>query len=163
MWINGPILNLPDISVEYAEFDLMFLLWIWIAVHGVEYAFGFHEHSTTGISEGVPKLCDEFRFRETVLVGKTHMKPTEVSALMEELAQIYKGNAYNLFSKNCNHFCNDACIKLTGNSIPKWVNRLARIGKITPLLFYHFLACLADQILFLYVHFYWFEEVHLWA
>lgn len=96
----------------------------------MEYAFGAHEYSTTGIFEGVPKQCDGFRFRKTVLVGKTDMKPTEVRALMEELAQIYKGNAYNLITKNCNHFCNDACIKLTGNSIPNWVNRLARIGKL---------------------------------
>lgn len=114
----------------------------------MEYAFGYHECSTTGICEGVPKQCDGFRFRKTVLVGKTDMKPAEVRALMVELGQIYKGNAYNLFTKNCNHFCNDACIKLTGNSIPKWVNRLAKIGKTTHLINSHpFLACLADQIL----------------
>ncbi|XP_022151176.1 deSI-like protein At4g17486 [Momordica charantia] len=101
-----------------------------LQVHGVEYAFGYHECSTTGICEGVPKQCDGFRFRKTVLVGKTDMKPAEVRTLMVELGQIYKGNAYNLFTKNCNHFCNDACIKLTGNSIPKWVNRLAKIGSL---------------------------------
>lgn len=124
------MLNLADPSVEFHELDLTFQLLISIVVHGVEYAFGAHEYSTTGIFEGVPKQCDGFRFRKTVLVGKTDMKPTEVRALMEELAQIYKGNAYNLITKNCNHFCNDACIKLTGNSIPNWVNRLARIGKL---------------------------------
>lgn len=48
----------------------------------------------------------------------------------EELASVYIGTAYNLITKNCNHFCNDACIKLTGNPIPSWVNRLARIGKL---------------------------------
>lgn len=57
------------------------------------------------------------------------MNPMEVRKMMEDLAEVYKGNAYNLISKNCNHFCNDACIRLTGNSIPSWVNRLARIGK----------------------------------
>ncbi|CAB4272930.1 unnamed protein product [Prunus armeniaca] len=74
-----------------------------VQVHGVEYAFGAHEYPTTGIFEGEPKM-------------------------MEELAEQYKGNAYNLITKNCNHFCNDACVRLTGNSIPSWVNRLARIG-----------------------------------
>ncbi|XP_050944581.1 deSI-like protein At4g17486 isoform X2 [Cucumis melo] len=48
-----------------------------VQVHGVEYAFGAHEYSTTGIFEGVPKQCDGFRFRKTILVGKTDMKPTE--------------------------------------------------------------------------------------
>ncbi|KDO42984.1 hypothetical protein CISIN_1g032500mg [Citrus sinensis] len=56
------------------------------------------------------------------------MGPAEVRTVMEDLAEEYKGNAYNLITKNCNHFCNDACIRLTGNPIPSWVNRLARIG-----------------------------------
>ncbi|XP_059458886.1 deSI-like protein At4g17486 [Corylus avellana] len=100
-----------------------------VQVHGVEYAFGAHEYPTTGIFEGEPKQCDGFTFRKTILIGKTDMGPGEVRAVMEEeLAGEYRGNAYNLITKNCNHFCNDACIRLTGNPIPSWVNRLARIG-----------------------------------
>lgn len=99
-----------------------------VQVHGVEYAFGAHEYPSTGIFEGEPKQCEGFTFRKTILIGKTDMGPAEVRAVMEDLAQDYRGNAYNLITKNCNHFCNDACIKLTGNPIPNWVNRLARIG-----------------------------------
>lgn len=99
-----------------------------VQVHGVEYAFGAHEYPSTGIFEGEPKQCEGFTFRKTILIGKTDMSPAEVRAVMEDLAQDYRGNAYNLITKNCNHFCNDACIKLTGNPIPNWVNRLARIG-----------------------------------
>ncbi|PON79850.1 hypothetical protein PanWU01x14_010820 [Parasponia andersonii] len=99
-----------------------------VQVHGVEYAFGAHEYSSTGIFEGEPKQCDGFTFRKTILIGKTDMPTAEVRAVMEELAEVYRGNAYNLITKNCNHFCNDACIRLTGNPIPSWVNRLARIG-----------------------------------
>ena len=102
---------------------------LFVAVHGVEYAFGAHEYPSTGIFEGEPKRCDGFTFRKTILIGKTDMGPAEVRAVMEELAGEYRGNAYNLITKNCNHFCNDACVRLTGNSIPGWVNRLARIGK----------------------------------
>ncbi|XP_023549101.1 deSI-like protein At4g17486 isoform X2 [Cucurbita pepo subsp. pepo] len=122
-------LNVYDLTAinGYAYWFGLGVFHSGVQVHGVEYAFGAHERSTTGIFEGVPKQCDGFRFRKTVLVGKTDMKPTEVRALMDELAQSYKGNAYNLITKNCNHFCNDACVKLTGNSIPNWVNRLARI------------------------------------
>ncbi|XP_044496006.1 deSI-like protein At4g17486 [Mangifera indica] len=99
-----------------------------VQVHGVEYAFGAHEYPTTGIFEGEPKHSDGFTYRKTILIGKTDMSPSEVRAVMEDLADDYKGNAYNLITKNCNHFCNDACIRLTGNPIPSWVNRLARIG-----------------------------------
>ncbi|KAL0380358.1 UNVERIFIED_CONTAM: DeSI-like protein [Sesamum angustifolium] len=99
-----------------------------VQVHGVEYAFGAHEYPTTGIFEGQPKQCEGFRFRKSILMGWTEMSPGEVRRVMEELAEKYRGNAYNLITKNCNHFCNDACVRLTGNPIPNWVNRLARIG-----------------------------------
>ncbi|ESW07795.1 hypothetical protein PHAVU_010G159700 [Phaseolus vulgaris] len=99
-----------------------------VQVHGVEFAFGAHEYPSTGIFEGEPKRCEGFSFRKTILIGKTDMGPGEVKAVMEELAAEYRGNAYNLITKNCNHFCNDACLRLTGNPIPSWVNRLARIG-----------------------------------
>ncbi|KAM0957076.1 hypothetical protein ACFX2I_025200 [Malus domestica] len=99
-----------------------------VQVHGVEYAFGAHEFPTSGIFEGEPKKCDGFTFRKSILIGKTDVGPLEVRAVLEDLAANYRGNAYNLITKNCNHFCNDACITLTGNPIPSWVNRLARIG-----------------------------------
>ncbi|XAR67829.1 hypothetical protein NMG60_11002750 [Bertholletia excelsa] len=99
-----------------------------VQVHGVEYAFGAHEYPTTGIFEGEPKQCEGFTFRKSIIIGRTAMGPEEVAAVMEELGEKYKGNAYNLITKNCNHFCNDACLRLTGNPIPSWVNRLARIG-----------------------------------
>nr|GEV95743.1 hypothetical protein [Tanacetum cinerariifolium] len=97
-------------------------------VHGVEYAFGSHEKATTGIFEGEPKQCEGFTFRKRILIGWTDMNLTQVRKLMQELAKDYKGTSYNLITKNCNHFCNDVCIKLTGSSIPNWVNRLAKIG-----------------------------------
>ncbi|KAL6507007.1 hypothetical protein OROHE_022142 [Orobanche hederae] len=101
-----------------------------VEVHGVEYAFGAHEYPTTGIFEGEPKICEGFTFRKSILIGWTNMSPGQVRGVMEELAENYKGNAYNLINKNCNHFCNDACVKLSGNPIPNWVNRLARIGSL---------------------------------
>ncbi|KAL6584907.1 hypothetical protein OROMI_004196 [Orobanche minor] len=101
-----------------------------VEVHGVEYAFGAHEYPTTGIFEGEPKICEGFTFRKSILIGWTNMSPGQVRGVMEELAENYKGNAYNLINKNCNHFCNDACLKLSGNPIPNWVNRLARIGSL---------------------------------
>ncbi|XP_010526233.1 PREDICTED: deSI-like protein At4g17486 [Tarenaya hassleriana] len=101
-----------------------------VAVHGVEYAFGAHEHSSTGIFEVEPKKCPGFTYRKSILVGKTDMGPKEVRAFMEKLAEEYRGNKYNLIRRNCNHFCNDVCLKLTQKQIPSWVNRLARLGML---------------------------------
>ncbi|KAL0903542.1 hypothetical protein M5K25_027929 [Dendrobium thyrsiflorum] len=99
-----------------------------VQVHGVEYAYGAHDHPTTGIFDAEPRSCPGFAFRKSILIGRTDLGPEEVQDLMEELAESYTGNTYNLISKNCNHFCNDACIRLTGNAIPSWVNRLANLG-----------------------------------
>lgn len=104
------------------------LVFIFMVVHGVEYAFGAHEHSTTGIFEVEPKHCPGFTFRKSILIARSDLGPKEVRAFMEKLAEDYPGNAYNLITKNCNHFCNDVCVRLTGIPIPRWVNRLARLG-----------------------------------
>lgn len=97
-------------------------------VHGVEYAYGSHEYSSTGIFESEPKRSDGFAFRKQILIGFTEKNRRGVRRVMEDLADDYKGISYNLITKNCNHFCNDACVRLTGNTIPRWINRLARIG-----------------------------------
>lgn len=99
-----------------------------VQVHGVEYGFGAHDHSSTGIFEVEPRQCPGFTFRKSILIGRTDLGPKEVRSFMEKLAQDYSGNTYHLITKNCNHFCNDVCIKLTGKPIPRWVNRLARLG-----------------------------------
>lgn len=100
-----------------------------VLVHGIEYGFGAHEHSTTGIFEVEPKQCPGFTFRKSILIGRTDLNPDKVRAFMEKLAEDYSGNTYHLITKNCNHFCNDVCVQLTRRSIPNWVNRLARLGK----------------------------------
>ncbi|CAA0836055.1 PPPDE putative thiol peptidase family protein [Striga hermonthica] len=99
-----------------------------VQVHGVEYAFGAHDRSTTGIFEVEPKHCPGFTFRKSILIGRLDLGLKEIRAFMEKLAEEYSGNSYNLITKNCNHFCNDVCLRLTGKSIPRWVNRLARLG-----------------------------------
>ncbi|KAK4491070.1 hypothetical protein RD792_001792, partial [Penstemon davidsonii] len=99
-----------------------------VQVHGIEYAFGAHEHSTTGIFEVEPKHCPGFTFRKSILVGRTDLESEEIREFMEELAEEYSGNTYNIITKNCNHFCNDVCLRLAARPIPRWVNRLARFG-----------------------------------
>ncbi|KAE8674417.1 ERF003 protein [Hibiscus syriacus] len=97
-------------------------------VHGVEDGFGAHEHATTGIFEVEPRQCPGFTFRKSILIGRTDLGPKDVRAFMEKLAKEYSGNSYHLISNNCNHFCNDECVQLTSKPIPRWVNRLARLG-----------------------------------
>ncbi|XP_074587979.1 deSI-like protein At4g17486 isoform X2 [Curcuma longa] len=101
-----------------------------IEVHGVEYAFGAHDYPTSGVFEVEPRQCPGFRFRKSIFMGTTCLDPLQIREFMELQSVNYNGDTYHLIMKNCNHFCKDICYKLTGNSIPKWVNRLARIGSL---------------------------------
>lgn len=100
-------------------------------VHGVEYAFGAHDYPTSGVFEVEPRQCPGFKFRKSIFIGTTSLDPIQVREFMERQSLSYNGDTYHLIVKNCNHFCRDICHKLTGKSIPKWVNRLARIGIIS--------------------------------
>ncbi|XP_073060544.1 deSI-like protein At4g17486 [Primulina eburnea] len=99
-----------------------------IEAHEMEYGFGAHEYPTSGVFEVEPRGCPGFIFRRSILLGTTDMSRAEFRSFMEDLSNRYHGDAYHLISKNCNHFTDEVCLHLTGNSIPGWVNRLARIG-----------------------------------
>ncbi|KAG6585614.1 DeSI-like protein, partial [Cucurbita argyrosperma subsp. sororia] len=101
-----------------------------VEVHGVEYAFGAHDYPTSGVFEVEPRQCPGFKFRRSILIGSTCLNRHEVREFMEQRSSSYHGDTYHLIVKNCNHFCKDVCHQLTGKSIPKWVNRLAKIGSV---------------------------------
>ncbi|KAF5747098.1 deSI-like protein [Tripterygium wilfordii] len=101
-----------------------------VEVHGVEYAFGAHDYPASGIFEVEPRQCPGFKFRKSIFIGTTCLDPVQIGEFMEDLSASYSGDTYHLIVKNCNHFCKDICLKLTGKPIPKWVNRLAKIGSV---------------------------------
>ena len=47
---------------------------------------------------------------------------------------MFNGERYNLLTNNCNHFTNYMCKVLTGQEMPRWVNRAARVGVVLPCL-----------------------------
>ncbi|XP_059653840.1 deSI-like protein At4g17486 isoform X2 [Cornus florida] len=101
-----------------------------VEVHGVEYAFGAHDYPTSGVFEVEPRKCPGFRFRKSIFMGMTYLDHIQIREFIEHQSASYIGDTYHLVVKNCNHFCEDICFKLTGNQMPKWVNRLARIGSL---------------------------------
>ncbi|XP_047325470.1 deSI-like protein At4g17486 [Impatiens glandulifera] len=101
-----------------------------VEVHGVEYAFGAHEFSSSGVFEVEPRQCPGFKFKKSILIGTTDWDAVQVRQFMERFSANYNGDTYHLIAKNCNHFCNDICQMLTRKSIPKWVNRLAKLGSM---------------------------------
>lgn len=60
-------------------------------------------------------------WRESVVIGETSMGAQEVQEVVQQLGSEYKGTAYHLLERNCNHFSNELCLKLTGRPAPSWV------------------------------------------
>ncbi|XP_062228249.1 deSI-like protein At4g17486 [Phragmites australis] len=130
---SSPVfLNVYDVTPAngYARWLGLGVYHSGVQVHEVEYAYGAHDGASSGIFEVVPRRCPGYTFRESVLVGTTDLTRAEVHALMAELAADFPGDAYNLVSRNCNHFCDAACRRLVRARIPRWVNRLAKIGVV---------------------------------
>lgn len=108
--------------------DATYLFQFCMTVHGKEYGFGAHEFPASGVFEVEPRSCPGFIYRNSIILGRTKISPSEFRSFIENVAAEYHGDTYHLISKNCNHFTDDICFRLTGKPIPGWVNRLARLG-----------------------------------
>eukprot|EP00850_Spirogloea_muscicola_P023744 SM000385S14622 [mRNA] locus=s385:14280:15298:+ [translate_table: standard] len=78
-----------------------------LEAHGVEYAFGAHDHPSSGVFEVEPRNTPGFTFRESILMGTTELPGPALRALVEAAAAEYAGNMYHLVGRNCNHFTDD--------------------------------------------------------
>lgn len=94
----------------------------------MEYGFGAHDLSISGVFEAEPKSCPGYIYRCSIPLGRIDMPVSEFRNFIENVASEYHGDTYNLISKNCNHFTDDMSGRLTGRRIPGWVNRLAKLG-----------------------------------
>jgi hypothetical protein len=95
-----------------------------IEVHGYEYSYGYCEEGT-GVYPCQPKMNSAYVFRESIPLGVTSADATKVRAIVAVMKASWPGNEYELFSKNCNTFCEAFTKALGAPPPPDWLNRFA--------------------------------------
>ncbi|CAG9977659.1 unnamed protein product [Clonostachys byssicola] len=110
------------------------LLHSAVVINGKEYAYGGHDHKNlTGVYWTRPKTEPPGgTFRCEILHGFTLASDEEIENVIREASEEFQGTAYNLLTRNCNHFTSYLCQKLTGTPGPAWLNRAAAIGVAFP-------------------------------
>lgn len=110
------------------------LLHSGVVINGKEYAYGGHDkRGMTGVYWTRPKTEPPGgTFKSEILHGFTLRPHDEIEAILKEASEVFQGTSYNLLNKNCNHFTQYLCQKLTGRSGPSWLNRAASIGVALP-------------------------------
>ncbi|KAH8893693.1 DUF862-domain-containing protein [Thozetella sp. PMI_491] len=110
------------------------LLHSGVVINGREYAYGGHDkRGVTGVYWTRPKSEPPGgTYRCEILHGFTIAPQNEIEATIRAASEEFQGTAYNLLTKNCNHFTSYLCRKLTGHAAPGWLNRAASIGVALP-------------------------------
>lgn len=100
-----------------------------VEVLGLEWSYGFTDVETqAGISCVEPKMHPQHHWRQSVSLGRSPLTPEEIAATLSQLVEDWPADEYELLRRNCCHFADDFCRRLNVKRIPKWVNRLARVG-----------------------------------
>lgn len=105
-----------------------------MVINDREYAYGGHDRrGLTGVYWTKPKTNPPGgTFKCEILHGFTLASQAEIETTIKEVSEQFQGTAYNLLTKNCNHFTAYLCQKLTGRAGPTWLNRAASIGVAIP-------------------------------
>ncbi|KAG2760711.1 hypothetical protein PC129_g10664 [Phytophthora cactorum] len=115
--------------------DFMAPLGLGIFHSGVEIAGEeFSYASGAGVFSSSPRQAPGAKFRESIDMGFFDGSSQEAHRLAYSLSPDFEGEAYNLFTKNCNSYADALCQLLLDKPIPGYVNRAAYLGS--------FLSCL---------------------
>jgi hypothetical protein len=105
-----------------------------VVINGKEYAYGGHDRrGVTGVYWTQPKTDPAGgTFRTEIVQGVTFATQAEIDSIIHQASLEFDGSAYNILTRNCNHFTDYICQRLTGRPGPGWLNRAANIGVALP-------------------------------
>lgn len=101
---------------------------VGVEVYGWEWSFG-DSSSGTGVFYCKPKACGSKQYRESVPIGTTALSAMEVDIVIRRMEQEWPGESYDLFRRNCCHFCEQLCWRLVrSGAVPPWISTLSGAG-----------------------------------
>jgi hypothetical protein len=95
-----------------------------VQVGGLEWSFA----GGAGVFSDSPKSASGATFRESIDMGVFSGTSSDLDSILDDLRPHFRGDKYNILSKNCNSFSDALCQKLVRKPIPGFVNRMATIG-----------------------------------
>lgn len=99
-----------------------------VEVHGREWSFRGTDDCKTGIFSCAPQRCSDHTWHTSVPMGSVRLSVDEVESLIRGMVPQWPGARYNVFKRNCCHFCDALCVSLGLGHIPDWTTHLAGAG-----------------------------------
>jgi len=100
-----------------------------VEVNGLEWSFGLSMSETMpGVSCCEPREHPAHRYRQSVRLQNTQLSLEDIAELISQLLEDYPGDDYDLLRRNCCHFADDFARRLGAGKLPRWVQRLAKLG-----------------------------------
>ena len=76
-----------------------------------------------------PSPFDERADNPSRMAGQAQYALHSVLAVLEDMKQDpdWRAVRYSLLTKNCNHFTNELCLRLSGKNAPAWISKLSAV------------------------------------
>lgn len=99
-----------------------------LVVAGEEWAFGGHsDELKSGVYKTAPQSDIQHVFYQKLSMGRIEATPEQIRTVVTDFAlqPRWRGTAYDLLERNCNHFTSDLCWLLLRRRPPAWINGTA--------------------------------------
>jgi len=102
---------------------------VGLEVFDREWSFGYRDDSATGVFCHAPRESELHSYRQSISMGDTDLTQNEVAKLMKKMSLGWKGDSYDMMTRNCCHFCDELCRDLHVDrpsfvEMPEWISTL---------------------------------------
>ncbi|KAH0474187.1 MAG: hypothetical protein KVP17_000030, partial [Porospora cf. gigantea B] len=102
-----------------------------VEVFGWEYGYGRTDEPRCGLTKNSPMRHPVHVWREEFVLGPTALSEESVRKLLRSLADEWRGDDYNILTRNCTHFCEEFCKLLSVGPFPPFLMNLAKSAHST--------------------------------